>query len=113
MMEILRCSFCNKSQDEVRKLIAGPAVMICDECIEGCVDIIANDAAEDPEANSANAERLRSIAERFRRANAESCSLCGTRTLSVNLLPIENRGSLCGECADAVEDALARGQPRS
>lgn len=36
----LTCSFCGKSQDEVRKLIAGPAVYICDECIELCNDII-------------------------------------------------------------------------
>jgi len=36
----LRCSFCSKSQSEVRKLIAGPNVYICDECIEICTDII-------------------------------------------------------------------------
>lgn len=40
----LRCSFCGKSQREVRKLIAGPAVYICDECIELCNDIIAEDS---------------------------------------------------------------------
>jgi ATP-dependent Clp protease ATP-binding subunit ClpX len=39
----LRCSFCGKSQREVRKLIAGPAVYICDECIELCNDIIAEE----------------------------------------------------------------------
>ncbi|MFI5142724.1 MAG: ClpX C4-type zinc finger protein, partial [Thermoanaerobaculales bacterium] len=32
--ELLRCSFCNKSQREVRKLIAGPNVYICDECVD-------------------------------------------------------------------------------
>ncbi len=36
----LRCSFCNKTQDQVRKLIAGPGVYICDECIEICSEII-------------------------------------------------------------------------
>src|SRR6059058_3293157 len=36
----LVCSFCGKSQDEVRKLIAGPSVYICDECIDLCNDII-------------------------------------------------------------------------
>lgn len=36
----LRCSFCNKSQDQVRKLIAGPDVFICDECIQICAEII-------------------------------------------------------------------------
>ncbi|MBE9529247.1 MAG: ATP-dependent Clp protease ATP-binding subunit ClpX [Proteobacteria bacterium] len=39
----LTCSFCNKGQDEVRKLVAGPLVYICDECIELCNDIIAEE----------------------------------------------------------------------
>ena len=41
--EVLRCSFCNKDQNDVRKLIAGPTVFICDECVEVCNDIIADD----------------------------------------------------------------------
>ena len=41
--EILRCSFCNKDQNDVRKLIAGPTVFICDECVEVCNEIIADD----------------------------------------------------------------------
>ena len=41
--QILRCSFCNKDQNDVRKLIAGPTVFICDECVEVCNDIIADD----------------------------------------------------------------------
>ena len=36
----LRCSFCGKTQDEVKKIIAGPTVYICDECIELCNDIM-------------------------------------------------------------------------
>lgn len=44
----VRCSFCNKSQDQVRKLIAGPAgVYICDECVDICADIIEEDYEED------------------------------------------------------------------
>ena len=39
----LRCSFCNKDQNDVRKLIAGPTVFICDECVNVCNDIIADD----------------------------------------------------------------------
>ena len=45
--EILRCSFCNKDQNDVRKLIAGPTVFICDECVEVCNDIIADDSRGD------------------------------------------------------------------
>ncbi len=40
----LTCSFCGKSQDEVKKLIAGPSVYICDECVDLCNDILAGDA---------------------------------------------------------------------
>jgi len=40
----VRCSFCQKKQESVRKLIAGPKVFICDECVEVCVDIINDDS---------------------------------------------------------------------
>ena len=43
---ILYCSFCGKSQHEVRKLIAGPTVFICDECVELCMDIIKEENKE-------------------------------------------------------------------
>ena len=44
--ENLDCSFCGKSQDEVRKLIAGPSVYICDECVELCNDILREEFGE-------------------------------------------------------------------
>jgi hypothetical protein len=46
----LLCSFCSKSQHEVRKLIAGPHIRICDECVELCNDIIADE--RDPQRGS-------------------------------------------------------------
>jgi len=51
--EVLRCSFCNKDQNDVRKLIAGPTVFICDECVEVCNDIIADDNKFDRGTRSA------------------------------------------------------------
>ena len=45
--EQLKCSFCGKNQRQVRKLIAGPGVYICDECIDLCNDIVVDEAAED------------------------------------------------------------------
>ncbi|MBW2303478.1 MAG: ATP-dependent Clp protease ATP-binding subunit ClpX [Deltaproteobacteria bacterium] len=45
----LLCSFCGKSQDEVKKLIAGPSVYICDECIQLCNEIIAEEYGEEPQ----------------------------------------------------------------
>jgi len=54
----LSCSFCGKSQKEVKKLIAGPTVYICDECIELCNDIIAEEYGQD-EAGEAPARILK------------------------------------------------------
>ncbi|MCW8983704.1 MAG: ATP-dependent Clp protease ATP-binding subunit ClpX, partial [Thermoanaerobaculales bacterium] len=48
--DMLRCSFCGKSQHEVRKLIAGPTVYICNECVEVCLDIIAEDRVHESKA---------------------------------------------------------------
>lgn len=42
----LRCSFCNKTQDQVRKLIAGPGAYICDECVEICSEIIEEELVD-------------------------------------------------------------------
>jgi ATP-dependent Clp protease ATP-binding subunit ClpX len=47
----LYCSFCGKSQHEVKKLIAGPSVFICDECIDLCTDIITEEISKLPEAD--------------------------------------------------------------
>jgi ATP-dependent Clp protease ATP-binding subunit ClpX len=47
--KLLYCSFCGKSQNEVRKLIAGPSVYVCDECVELCNDIIRDELQEDAE----------------------------------------------------------------
>ncbi|MBN2241836.1 MAG: ATP-dependent Clp protease ATP-binding subunit ClpX [Acidobacteria bacterium] len=46
--DVLRCSFCSKSQNEVKKLIAGPTVYICDECVDVCNEIIADDVVTSP-----------------------------------------------------------------
>nr|WP_174257649.1 ATP-dependent Clp protease ATP-binding subunit ClpX [Phytoactinopolyspora alkaliphila] len=47
---MLKCSFCGKSQKQVKKLIAGPGVYICDECIDLCNEIIEEELSENPEA---------------------------------------------------------------
>jgi ATP-dependent Clp protease ATP-binding subunit ClpX len=50
--DALRCSFCNKSQREVKKLIAGPTVFICDECVDICLDIIAEDRLQEQQQDT-------------------------------------------------------------
>jgi len=56
--EHLKCSFCGKNQRQVRKLIAGPGVYICDECIELCNDIVADEITEEQQAAAPFAEEL-------------------------------------------------------
>ncbi|MFV0627191.1 MAG: ATP-dependent Clp protease ATP-binding subunit ClpX [Alphaproteobacteria bacterium] len=57
--EVLHCSFCGKSQNEVKKLIAGRGVYICDECIEVCVNILSDEIAElRGEKNLSSSEHL-------------------------------------------------------
>jgi ATP-dependent Clp protease ATP-binding subunit ClpX len=51
--KLLYCSFCGKSQHEVRKLIAGPSVFVCDECVELCNDIIREEVQEETSAAQA------------------------------------------------------------
>ena len=54
--KLLYCSFCGKSQHEVKKLIAGPSVFICDECIELCNDIVRDEIAGDQVGKGAKSE---------------------------------------------------------
>ncbi len=59
--KLLYCSFCGKSQHEVRKLIAGPSVFICDECVELCNDIIREEIQEQTNAASSKLPKPREI----------------------------------------------------
>ena len=59
----LVCSFCGKSQDEVKKLIAGPTVYICDECIELCNDIIAEEFEKEEAAKLSSVPKPADIKE--------------------------------------------------
>ena len=52
----LKCSFCGKSQDQVKKLIAGPEVYICDECVELCNEILEEEFFENKEEAQEKAE---------------------------------------------------------
>lgn len=71
-MDQLRCSFCSKSKDDVRKLIAGPLAFICDECVQVCVDIMDDERFE---ARQRGAEGPSSPPERMRLEPATSAAL--------------------------------------
>lgn len=98
----LRCSFCNKSQDEVRKLIAGPVSNICDECVDVCVDIIAHDRV----AASRRMAEPKAAPEPWPPSDAW-CSFCGNVAALETALLIENRTLLCESCVASIAAAAA------
>lgn len=60
--EKVRCSFCNKTQDQVKKMIAGPSgVYICDECVDICADIIEEEYEDDPETEEMEINLLKPV----------------------------------------------------
>src|SRR5690606_16694446 len=61
--DLLKCSFCGKSQKQVKKLIAGPGVYICDECIDLCNEIIEEELAESAEVRWEELPKPREICE--------------------------------------------------
>ena len=70
----LKCSFCGKSQEQVRKLIAGPGVYICDECVELCNEIL-NEELLDTANNPANSSPHKPEQTPKRRTNSANLSL--------------------------------------
>jgi hypothetical protein len=105
--EILQCSFCEKSQHDVRKIIAGPSVYICDECVEACVEIIADDkrstggtpVAVPSAATPLQAGAIGGLVVR--------CSLCKMPLPIEDALPIPSRGALCPGCVGEIQAAAA------
>jgi hypothetical protein len=95
---VLRCSFCNKSQSEVRKLIAGSTSNICDECVEVCNDVLSRDPARQDAAAAGDVAADTPI----------RCGLCMIAIPASTGLLVENRGVLCPDCVDAIEWAAAR-----
>ena len=61
--DLVKCSFCGKTQKQVKKLIAGPGVYICDECIDLCNDIIAEELAETSDVSFDELPKPREIFE--------------------------------------------------
>ena len=103
---VLRCSFCNKAQDDVPELIAGPRVFICSECVAVCNDILSD-------------------TERFERLHGKPvqndgprqwpnmilCGLCGAPIPANEGMPVgENRGILCAACVNAIQAANVSGR---
>lgn len=101
----LICSFCGKSEDQVRKLIAGPSVYICEECVDICNEILEKESEHETPAG-----------EPPRRGtifNPEaSCALCHLRKPSEELSAVPDRGFICTVCLDAVTAAAEKGREK-
>ena len=115
----LRCSFCNKSQQAVEKLIAGPKVYICDGCVDICNDILAENRQflENPARLPAppveeDAEPL-DHSPSARDVPPVRCKLCGQVSAIEFCLPVIDRGWLCGACLDAVSEVLEASSPEA
>lgn len=101
----LRCSFCNKKAADVRKLIAGPAVFICDECVQACNQILVEDADAAPPGIEPPPDAAARLPPSTR---IVKCALCAMQLPWDDALPIPERGVLCPGCSAQVEAALAQ-----
>jgi hypothetical protein len=104
---VLRCSFCSKTQADVRMLIAGPSVFICDECLTVCNDIIADDAGLSARAEVKDGGEPKQRPDVPVTGPAVRCALCRMPTPIDDGLLIPNRGVLCPGCIDEVEATAA------
>ena len=98
----LRCSFCNKSQRDVKKLVAGPAVQICNECVGICVDVLERDVILEPGSKAGPGSVPVLTADRSTLAPVD-CSLCQTSTPVEHAARFPDRGWLCSPCMTAIE----------
>ena len=107
--EPLRCSFCNKSQRDVAKLIAGPGVYICIECVDICNDIVADDKVLESgdKTGPALVPHDTGVAEV---GIPVRCSLCKMLWPMESSVAFPDRGWLCESCLDSVRLHLASGE---
>src|SRR5579875_143985 len=96
---MLKCSFCGKHQKQVKRLIAGPGVYICNECIEVTGRVIA--------AGEAAATPLSAVKPLGEDAAAAKCSFCGKRRHQVTGLAAAAGGTICTECLALCHEIIA------
>jgi len=103
----LCCSFCGKSQHEVRKLIAGPTVYICDQCIKLCNDILGEDAKRAKSAPEQKAAPPRAEGTAETPNQTLCCSFCGKSQRKVKNLIAGPSTYICDECIGLCNDIIA------
>jgi len=95
--KVLLCSFCGKNQDEVRKLIAGTGVHICDECVELCKDIVAEEVEADAETRkNPPGSKAQSSGDRL-------CGICMEARDTDELIFLPHAAYMCARCLEEIQ----------
>ncbi len=98
---LLQCSFCGTQREDVRKLIAGPGVYICNECVDKADRVIATG-----EAAATPLSAMKSMGE-DRDDSRFKCSFCGKRRHQVSGVAVTARVAICTECLALCHEILA------
>ena len=95
--KLLSCTFCGKNQNEVRKLIAGPSVHICDECVDLCNDIISKEVDADASVGAkSGAGEKQSKEERL-------CGVCMEPRETDELIFLPHAAYMCASCLEDIQ----------
>lgn len=94
------CSFCGKKQAEAKTLIAGPAVYVCDECVQDCKNALRS------------SEPTGSITMILSKAAQATCSFCGRKPMEVDGIVGVPQAKICNQCIKICEEILAKDQDR-
>ena len=111
-LRLLHCSFCGKSENAVKKLIAGPTVFICDECVSVCNDILSGEARLPHQVHPADAAapppHIPSDPVRYL-----TCAMCRMATSWDDAVLVPERGAICAGCVGEIEAAIATKRDQS
>lgn len=97
----VRCSFCDKDAHQVRELIAGPKVFICDECVEVAADMLRMRA--EPSAELLGSVQRDGAPAWGGGGSTVTCALCAMPSLAADALLIPAKGALCRDCVNEVD----------
>jgi ClpX C4-type zinc finger protein len=102
---LLSCSFCGKHQKQVRKLIAGPGVYICDQCIDR-VNVVLAGAGKTTGTGKIISTPIAIIRPVSDADRDEQCSFCGKRHHQVATMATTGQKAICNECVDLCDEII-------
>jgi len=97
--ELLQCSFCGKDQKHVKKLIAGPGVFICDECVSRVEAVLTT--------GNVTTTRTATLRPVDQQDTADKCGFCGKRRNQVPAMASAGDARICAECVDLCNEIVA------